>query len=371
MSSSDSEDETHVPAAASIPFNEMENCSDGVHKTSHSENIHMCDKCHSGECNYQNIICPIVQQTENGNPVIADVGKSASSLMDEIKQISGNEEVLDDRARGCHGEVINKDLSLVEVIEPAADAEPNPNATERVSTVNKSSNSSEHRIILDIAANNDVSSIFKFVEGMAPSIVGSSDANANFTNTSEALSKRPLIEEIGSTEHLAGAFDPIKENNDVENMHKLDDKHTNKDGGSELQLRHVERELSKCGQDEELGHREDINDSSEHLCVATDEKEMQESNEIRLKSLDAIDNIPEKQFSLNKNNENVCEIVEMGTEQLEQTGTTYMQDCVTYYCTDLKNFCENQNEDEFDSLSIETAENSEESRVNTPIEYDI
>lgn len=357
-------------------FNEMENCSDGVHKTSHSENIHTCDKCHPGECNYQNIICPIVQQTENGNPVIVDVGKSATSLMDEIKQISGNEEVVvvDDHACGFHGEVMNKDLSLIEVIEPAADAEtePNLNATEPVSTVNKSSNSSEHRLILDIAANNDVSSIFKFVEVMAPSTIGSSDANANFTNTSEAPSKRPLIEEIGSTEHLVGAFDPIRENNYVENMHKIDDKHTNNDEGSELQLRHVERELSKCGQDEELGRREDINFSSEHLCVAADGKEMQESNEIRLKSLDAIDNIPEKQFSsINKNNENFCEIVEMDTEQLEQTGTTYMRDCVTYYCTDLKNLCENQNEDEFDSLSIETAENSEESRVNTPIEYDI
>lgn len=325
LSSSESEDEALIPTRANTKSNEMENCLD---QSSQSENINECDKCYSNDCNYRDTICPIVQQTENGNSAIVDADKN-DSVIDDIKQISGNKNAIDP-VHGCQREIINMDLNLVEVIEPEA----NFNAIESVSMVNTSENS-EHCLILDVAAPIEVSNIFKFVNETVLLTNGLSDGNSNFATTSVVSSKRPLIEEIESTEHVKNWHDFIgKQNNDESSEHI-----------------YVQNLRNECHSGIQLGHQENRTDLNELKSRAIEETEWQYSEESESKALESVDVPPE-------------------SKQSNQQTKIY-RDCITYYCTDLKNLCENQSEYESDSLSIETVENSEESRVNTPTEHDI
>lgn len=342
----------------------MENCNNNDTNKNTSNrlgNPHKCDKCDSSDCNYQNF-GPNVQQTENDIKMKPnDVDGVGDFLIDcqnkkkESKNDAGTACQLNQVAPIIDENV--KDIDLV--VTELKNLETTPSTEDGKCT--------EMSVLLDIAVNDNLSNILKFVDEKI-SIQNKNTENCNGFDDVEVVNKTTLIEEIGIN-GLLESNNPIssiksnetametsinsnqtkiEEDNELIDFNILSNSSINHIAPSILEHDEQQFEIIRSTQPNELDEIENDLEVGEYSNSA--EKIIDEILQIA-NNLPPIDD-----------NKQICDSGE--SENTAEPQKTYKK-CVTFYCTDLKNLCENETDDQADT--VRTAENSDDSDDETDL----
>lgn len=359
----------------------MENCSNDVtneNSSNHLGNLHKCDKCHSGDCNYQNFGSN-VQQTENDikmdrNGADGEDGEGDPLIDDQNKN----------NASENYGVPVACHRSQVASFEKGKEGFVDPTASEMEKVKPKPLSDkgvyAEASTFLDIAEKDSLANILRFVDEER-SAEKENTENRGFQNV-EVDNKATLIEVIvnDGNEILENnnPISPIKlaENametciNPKEMNAKVDNNFIDFDILAKSNIDHGAPSVPEHEQQFEFIYSTQPDNPDEYGQIESDLETIQSNHSIEINPSEGIKAEILEIANDSPPNENTKQICHgNATETLTEPEKAYKK-YVTYYCTDLKNLCDNETDDQIDI--VRTAENSDESddetRLSTPPE---